>query len=154
VSKSAARKDRGGWTVSALALGGASVRRPESYRIPAALSNSGPTNREQRRWAGVASHRILRYGPISSRSPTGPSMTSAASHTHPLPLAAGPKYELWIGGRETPTVAGTSFSRTRERAREYADRIVLETGKPITAAEVELSQSAGVFDYYAGAAIA
>jgi acyl-CoA reductase-like NAD-dependent aldehyde dehydrogenase len=135
-------------------------------------------------------------------------MTSAASQTHPLPTAAVPKYELWIGGRDRPAVAGTTFSRTspydlrvvgefangsiadaeaalvaareafdrgswpelsaadrhrvlstvaellRQHARAYVDRIVLETGKPITAAEVEVTRCAGVFEYYAGAVLA
>jgi acyl-CoA reductase-like NAD-dependent aldehyde dehydrogenase len=135
-------------------------------------------------------------------------MTSAASQTHPLATAAVPTYELWIGGRARPAVAGTTFSRTnpydrcvvaefangsvadaeaalvaardafdrgswpelsaaerhrvlssvaellRRHAREYVDRIVLETGKPITAAEVEVTRSAGVFEYYAGAVLA
>src|ERR1700722_20850939 len=68
----------------------------------------------------------------------GPSMTSAASQTHPLATAAVPTYELWIGGRARPAVAGTTFSRTNPYDRcvvaEFANGSVADAEAALVAA--------------------
>lgn len=109
-------------------------------------------------------------------------MTSAASHTHSLPLKAvifsrlsprGGARRRRVRKRLTrrrgsrPADAGriqrrsppiqdltrAAYSGRAPRTSSTFEVLVLETCRPITAAEVGLSGSAGVFDYYARAAL-
>jgi acyl-CoA reductase-like NAD-dependent aldehyde dehydrogenase len=59
-----------------------------------------------------------------------------------------------LSAQERHLVLNSTADLLRLHTREYAERIVLETGKPVTAAEQEVIRCANVFDYYAGAALA
>ena len=43
--------------------------------------------------------------------------------------------------------------RLRERAKQVAELVAIEVGKPITEARIEVERSAAILDYYAGAAL-
>jgi acyl-CoA reductase-like NAD-dependent aldehyde dehydrogenase len=59
-----------------------------------------------------------------------------------------------VAADERHRVLSGAAELLRRHAGEYVDRIVLETGKPVRDAELEVRRSAIAFDYYAGAALA
>lgn len=70
----------------------------------------------------------------------------AAAHAAEQPLAQ-------MGWAERGAVLQAAALRVRERAVELADLVAIEVGKPLAEARVEVERSAGILDFYAGAAL-